>query len=264
MIRVVGVSFTNRKQIYYFNPKNLDLRRNVTVIVETERGTQFGKVELPPFEISDEQLKSPLKDVIRISTKKDYLHHKQNLKDAENALKLCKELVEKYKLKMQVMDADYTFDRGQLLFRFVSDNRVDFRELAKELANHYRTRIELRQVGVRDKAKEVGGCGLCGRQLCCSRFNSDFTSVSINMAKNQNISLNPSKINGVCGRLLCCLRYEDEVYKECRKDLPAIGNIVETDKGRGKVVSLDIINGKYTVNVSEVGLIEMDTKACKQ
>lgn len=264
MVRVVGVSFTNRKQIYYFNPKNLDLRRNVTVIVETERGTQFGKVELPPFEIPEQQLKSPLKDVIRISTKKDYLHHKQNLKDAEESLKYCKELVEKYKLKMQIMDADYTFDRSQLLFRFVSDNRIDFRELAKELANRYRTRIELRQVGVRDKAKEVGGCGLCGRQLCCNRFNSDFTSVSINMAKNQNISLNPSKINGVCGRLLCCLRYEDDVYKECRKDLPAMGNIVETEKGRGKVVSLDIINGKYTVNVPDVGLIEMDTKVCKQ
>lgn len=264
MVRVVGVSFTNRKQIYYFNPKNLDLRRNVTVIVETERGTQFGKVELPPFEIPEQQLKSPLKDVIRISTKKDYLHHKQNLKDAKESLKYCKELVEKYKLKMQIMDADYTFDRSQLLFRFVSDNRIDFRELAKELANRYRTRIELRQVGVRDKAKEVGGCGLCGRQLCCNRFNSDFTSVSINMAKNQNISLNPSKINGVCGRLLCCLRYEDDVYKECRKDLPAMGNIVETEKGRGKVVSLDIINGKYTVNVPDVGLIEMDTKVCKR
>lgn len=264
MLRVVGISFANKKQIYYFNPGNLDLRRNVTVIVETERGMQFGKVELPPFEIPEEQLKSPLKDIIRISTKKDYIHHKQNLKDASEALVFCKELVEKYKLKMQIMDADFTFDRSQLLFRFVADNRIDFRELAKELANKCRTRIELRQVGVRDKAKEIGGCGLCGRQLCCSRFNSDFTSVSINMAKNQNISLNPSKINGVCGRLLCCLRYEDDVYKECRKHLPSVGNIVEAEKGRGKVVSLDIIQGKYTVNVPDVGLIEMDTKVCKQ
>lgn len=257
MIKVVGVSFDDKKQIYYFNPKNLDLRRNVTVIVETERGLQFGKVELPPFEIEEEKLTSPLKSVIRISTKKDYMAHKKNLKDAQLALKKCKSLIEKLNLDMQIIDASFTFDRSQLLFRFLSDNRVDFRQLAKELANCYRTRIELRQVGVRDKAKEIGGCGLCGRQLCCSRFGSDFTSVSINMAKNQNLSLNPNKINGVCGRLLCCLRYEDENYKECRKCLPSMGQTVETEQGKGKVVNLDIINKKYGVNVPEVGIVEI-------
>lgn len=262
MIRVVGISFENNKQIYYFDPKDLDLRRHVTVIVETERGTQFGKVELPPFMLEAEKLRSSLKDVVRISTKKDYLDHKQNLKDADLALKKCKELIEKYKLSMQMIDADYTFDRGQLLFRFVSDNRVDFRELARELANRYKTRIELRQVGVRDKAKEVGGCGLCGQKLCCSRFNSDFTSVSINMAKNQNLSLNPSKINGVCGRLLCCLKYEDETYRECRKCLPSIGTIVETEKGRGKVINVDVIKGTYSVSIPDVGIVDMDKKIC--
>lgn len=258
MIKVVGVSFENIKQIYYFNPKSLDLRRNVTVIVETERGMQFGKVELPPFEIEESKLRTSLKDVIRISSKKDYLEHKKNIKDAKKALEKCRELTSKLKLNMQIMDASFTFDRSQLLFRFLSDNRVDFRQLAKELATIYKTRIELRQVGVRDKAKEVGGCGLCGRKLCCSRFESDIASISINMAKNQNLSLNPNKINGVCGRLLCCLKYEDETYKEYRKQLPNIGSIVNTENGKGKVVSLDILNKKYSVNIPEIGVVEID------
>lgn len=258
MIKVVGISFENIKQIYYFNPKSLDLRRNVTVIVETERGLQFGKVELPPFEIEEDKLKTNLKDVVRISSKKDYLEHKKNLKDANKALEKCRELTNKLKLNMQIMDASFTFDRSQLLFRFLSDNRVDFRQLAKELATIYKTRIELRQVGVRDKAKEVGGCGLCGRKLCCSRFESDIASISINMAKNQNLSLNPNKINGVCGRLLCCLKYEDETYKEYRKQLPTIGTIVNTENGKGKVVSLDILNKKYSVNIPEVGVVEIN------
>ena len=257
-MKVVGVAFDNNKQIYYFNPKTFDLRRNVTVIVETERGLQFGKVILPPFEIEEEKIKSVLKNVIRISTKKDYLEYKKNIRDAELALIKCKKLIEKLDLNMQVMDANFTFDRTQLLFRFLSDNRVDFRQLAKELANIYKTRIELRQVGVRDKAKEIGGCGLCGRQLCCARFNSDMSSVSINMAKNQNISLNPNKINGVCGRLLCCLKYEDETYKEYKKDLPKVGSIVDTLKGRGKVISIDILNKKYNVDIKDVGIVEID------
>lgn len=257
MIKVVGVSFALNKQIFYFNPNSLELKRNVTVIVETERGLQFGKVELPPFEIDEKILKSELKNVVRISTKKDYLEHKKNLKDSQEALVKCKNLVKKLDLDMQIMDASFTFDRSQLVFRFLSDSRVDFRKLARELANCYKTRIELRQVGVRDKAKEIGGCGLCGRQLCCSRFGSDFTSVSINMAKNQNISLNPNKINGVCGRLLCCLKYENDMYKDYRKDLPKVGEMVDTEQGQGKVVNIDIINQKYTVNVPDVGIIEV-------
>ena len=259
MTKVVGISFENNKQIYYFDPRDLNLNRNVTVIVETERGLQFGKVELPPFEILESRITSPLKSVIRISNKKDYIEHQKNLKDSQKALDRCRKLINKYNLNMQVIDASFTFDRNQLLFRFVSDNRIDFRQLAKDLANRYKTRIELRQIGVRDKAKEVGGCGLCGKQLCCSRFGGcDFTSVSINMAKNQNISLNPNKINGVCGRLLCCLKYEDDFYKECRNNLPKIGQIVKTENGQGKVVSLDIINKKYTVNVPDIGNVEVD------
>ena len=257
-MRVVGITFENSKQIYYFNPKTYDLRRNVTVIVLTERGLQFGKVVLPPFIIDDSKIKLPIKDVVRISTKKDYLEYKKNLRDAQTALDKCKKLIEKLKLNMQVMDANFTFDRSQLLFRFISDNRVDFRQLAKELANIYKTRIELRQVGVRDKAKEIGGCGLCGRQLCCARFESDIDAISINMAKNQNISLNPNKINGVCGRLLCCLKYENDTYKEYRKELPNVGNIVDTPKGRGKVVSIDILNKKYRVDIKDVGIVEID------
>ena len=259
MIKVVGISLPDNKRIYYFNPKSFDLKRNVTVIVETERGLQFGKVELPPFEIEESSLKSSLKDVIRISTKKDYMEHKKNLKDAQDALSKCKKLVEELNLDMQVMDASFTFDREQLLFRFLSDDRVDFRKLARELANCYKTRIELRQVGVRDKAKEIGGCGLCGRQLCCSRFgNCDFASVSINMAKNQNISLNPNKINGVCGRLLCCLRYENDVYKEYRNKLPKVGEIVKTSQGQGKVKEIDIINQKYKVEVADGAIVEVE------
>ena len=259
MAKVVGVSFENNKQIYYFNPVGLDLRRNVTVIVETERGKQFGKVELPTFELDDSMLKSPLREVVRISSKKDYLKYQQNLEDEKSALLLCKNLVLKYNLKMQIIDANFTFDKNQLLFRFVADSRIDFRDLARELANKYKTRIELRQIGVRDKAKEIGGCGVCGRQLCCSRFNSgDFATVSINMAKNQNLSLNPTKINGACGRLLCCLRYEDENYSECRKGMPKIGSMVETKKGKGKVVSLNVIKQKYCVSVPDVGIIELN------
>ena len=258
MIEVVGISFENNKQIYYFSPSKLDLKMGTTVVVETERGLQFGKVELPPFEISESKLNSPLKSVIRIANKKDNNSYEKNIKDSQLALEKCRELIEKYNLNMQVIDASFNLDRTQLLFRFVSDNRIDFRQLAKDLANKFKTRIELRQIGVRDKAKEVGGCGLCGKQLCCSRFGCDFTSVSINMAKNQNISLNPNKINGVCGRLLCCLKYEDELYKECRKDLPKMGQIVKTESGQGKVVSLDIINRKYTVNVPDIGNVEVE------
>lgn len=258
MIKVVGISFDDNKQIYYFNPNNLELKRDFTVIVETERGLQFGKVELPPFDIDEKILKSELKDVIRISTKKDFNDYKKNTKDSKDALKKCKDLVKKLDLDMQIIDASFTFDRSQLIFRFLSDSRVDFRKLAKELATCYKTRIELRQVGVRDKAKEIGGCGLCGRQLCCSRFGADFTSVSINMAKNQNLSLNPNKINGVCGRLLCCLKYENDLYKENRKELPKVGEIVELKEGKGKVETVDILNKKYTVNIPDVGIIEVE------
>ena len=257
MIEVVGVVFKKNSKIYYFSPNGLKIKKGINVIVETERGLQFGTVEIENTEIENFKIKTSLSKVVRISSKKDYEKHLKNLEEAKKALKKCKELVEKYELNMAILDASYTFDKSQLLFTFLSDNRVDFRKLAKDLANIYKTRIELRQVGVRDKAKEIGGYGCCGRPLCCSKFLTDFDSVSINMAKNQNIALNPTKINGVCGRLLCCLKYENECYKECLKNLPKLGKKVETEHGEGKVISTDILKQTYRVDVPDHGIVEV-------
>lgn len=258
MIEVVGVSLKKGGKVYYFAPKDLKLKKGINVIVKTEKGLQFGTVELENNKIDNSKIKSAISDVVRIASKKDYETHNKNIKEAKQALKKCKELVLKYKLNMMILDANYTFDKSQLIFTFLADNRVDFRKLAKDLANIYKTRIELRQVGVRDKAKEVGGYGSCGRELCCSKFLCDFDSVSINMAKNQNIALNPTKINGVCGRLLCCLKYEDACYRECGKNLPKVGKKVETEFGEGKVISVDILKQKYKVDVKDSGIVEVD------
>lgn len=258
MIDVVGVSFKKGGKIYYFSPNGLNLEKGINVIVNTERGLQFGTIEIPNTLIDSDKLKTSLNNVVRISSKSDFNKHLSNIKDSKKAFEKCKKLVEKYNLNMMILDANYTFDKSQLLFTFLADNRVDFRKLAKDLANTYKTRIELRQVGVRDKAKEVGGYGSCGRPLCCSKFLCDFDSVSINMAKNQNIALNPTKINGCCGRLLCCLKYEDECYKEYSKNLPKIGKIVDTEHGSGKVISVDVLNQKYRVNVKDYGVVDIN------
>jgi len=258
MIEVVGITFKNNRRIYYFLPNKLKLKKNITVIVETEKGLEFGKVELENFNIKEDKITTALSKVIRIATKDDYTKFKKNEKDEKIALSSCKKLIEKYNLNMVVLDAHYTFDRQQLIFRFMSDARIDFRDLAKSLAGKYKTRIELRQIGARDKAKEIGGCGQCGQTLCCARFLKDMDSVSINMAKNQNIALNPNKINGVCGRLLCCLKYEDDNYKECRKNLPKIGSKVSTEKGEGKVINVDVLKQRYNVDVPNVGVIEVE------
>jgi len=257
VIDVVGISFKDRGRVYYFSPNNHQLKKNITVIVETERGLQFGKIETDVIQISTKKITSPLKNVIRIANKQDFYNHKNNVKEAEFALSECKKLVKKFNLDMKIIDANFTFDRKQLLFHFSADDRVDFRELAKALANIYKTRIELRQIGVRDKAKEVGGVGQCGRELCCTKFLQDFDAVSINMAKNQNLSLNPTKINGCCGRLLCCLKYEDCQYSECKKGLPEVGKKVKTDKGEGKVISVDVYKRIYKVEVPNVGIVEL-------
>lgn len=257
MIQVVGISLKEKGKIYYFSPNNFSLKKGVTVIVETEKGIQFGKVEQEIIEISEKKIKMPLKKVIRIATKRDYQEHCKNLKDASKALIECRKQVQKLNLPMQIIDANYTFTRDQLVFRFLADNRIDFRELARVLASIYKTRIELRQVGVRDKAREIGGLAPCGRALCCSKYSYDFDSVSINMAKNQGIALNPSKINGVCGRLLCCLKYEDETYKTYRKNLPEVGQKINTEKGEGTVVGLDILNQSYRVDIPKIGIIEI-------
>ena len=243
------------KEIHFFAPFKSNLKPNITVIVEKENALEFGRVENPSVMV-DENVE--LNRIIRISSKRDYQNYIQNQKDAKAALKVAKELVNELGLNMYIIDATYNFERSKLFFRFLADNRVDFRDLAKELASIYRTRIELRQIGIRDKAKEVGGIGMCGRCLCCTKFLNDFDSVSISMAKNQNIALNPSKINGLCGRLLCCLKYEDENYKECKKCLPKVGSVIETEKGKGTVKEVDILNKKYKVETKENGIIEME------
>lgn len=257
MTKVVGVKLNKKNKIYYFLPNNLELELNDQVIVETEKGQQIGEISNKEFEINDNQIKGALKKVLRIATEKDLRTAEQNEKDAKGALKKARELVLKHKLIMHVTTSEYTFNREQLIFYFLADKRIDFRELVKDLASVYHTRIELHQIGVRDKAKEVGGLGPCGLKLCCSSFLNDFDMVSINMAKNQNIALNPTKINGLCGRLLCCLKYEDETYCEYKKGMPSYGDKYMTKQGLGRVVQVDILSQKIKVDVPDIGVIEV-------
>lgn len=256
MSLVVGIIFKEDSKTYYFPSGPFHLKPRVTVIVKTERGLQFGKVVTTVSSSDKVPMVDHTQKIVRIASKKDYQEHRKNLKDAKAAVQDAKRLAVKHGLDMQMIDADFTFDRNQLLIRFMADNRVDFRELVKELASIYHTRIELRQIGVRDKARDAGGIGPCGRLLCCGTFLNDFDSVSINMAKNQNIALNPAKINGCCGRLLCCLKYEDDTYRDCRKCLPNVGSIVQTSCGSGKVVSVNVLKMTYCVDVVGNGIIE--------
>ena len=255
-IKIAGVSFVKNGRNYYFDSNNLNLKKGLTVIVETERGLQFGTVE-ELKEINKNEYKDDLKKVIRISTKKDYNQYLNNVKDSKNAFKKCEELIEKSGLDMKLIDVSYNFERTQLYFTYLSNDRVDFRELAKQLASIYKVRIELRQIGPRDKAKEVGGLGPCGRPLCCSSYLYSFNNITINMAKNQNISLNPTKINGACNRLLCCLEYEDENYQEEKKKYPSIGQIIDKDGKKGKVISVDIFRKSYKIETKEKEVIEL-------
>ena len=256
MKEIVGISLQENGKMEYYAIENFKLKKGYNVLVKTDRGIEFGKVVTDIHPIDASKLKKELKPINRLATKQDYYTHRQNCKDAKEAYKKCQALAHKHKLDMKILDASYTFDRDQLMFKFYAESRIDFRELTKELASIYKTRIELRQVGVRDKAKQIGGYGSCGQTLCCSRFLNEFDSVSISMAKNQNISLNPSKINGICGRLLCCLKYEDECYKECRKGLPTLGSEVETNEGKGKVIQIDILNRTYKVLLTNGNIVE--------
>ncbi len=256
-MKIIKVVFRKNGLPHYFATQGLPIKKNDFVIIETDKGMQFGKATSDIIEIEDEKITVPMMNVVRIASRKDVRRNEKNEEDAKYALKKCRELVEKHQLNMRILEAVYTFDRDQLFFYFLSDSRVDFRALAKDLASIYHTRIELRQIGVRDKAKEIGGIGMCGRGLCCSTFLNEFESVSINMAKNQNISLNPSKINGLCGRLLCCLNYENECYKECRKDMPKVGQTVTTEYGSGIVKEIDILKRSYKVDIPVKGLIEV-------
>lgn len=248
-MNVCGIRFKDIGKTYYFKYDDLKLYKNLTVVVDTEKGEQFAKVVEPMIEDTKKLSIDDMKQVLRISTKSDYNTYMRNLKDAKEALDFARNLVEEQNIDMRLIDASFTLDRKQLTFNFIADERVDFRNLVKDIAAKYKTRIELHQMGVRDKSKEIGGLGQCGRELCCSKFLNGMETISINMAKNQNIALNPTKINGACGRLLCCLAYEDEVYSEHRKDLPKMGSTVKTPDGEGKVVSLDVLNKKYTVNI---------------
>lgn len=252
MSNIYGVTLKNEGKIYYFDGQDFEFVKDNYVIVETEKGIQLGKVA---SRIIEEKVKIPredLKKIINMATEDDYSTYLKNLGDAEKCLLKARKLAKDMSLKMNILDANYTLDRKQLLFNFIADERVDFRELAKKLASSYKTRIELRQIGARDKARTVCGIGQCGRSLCCSTFLNHIDSVTMNMAKNQNIALNPSKINGLCGRLLCCLTYEDEEYERCQKGLPNVGQTIKTDSGMGKVVSVDILNRKYKVECDGV------------
>ena len=260
MNKIVGVKFETETQLkYYYIGKNL-VKKDDKVLVSTDKGLELGKVVTDVHPIDDKKLKKELPSIIRLSTKKDFINYKENKKLAGQALKKCKKIVKEMNLEMDVIEAYFTLDKDHLIFNFYADNRVDFRELAKELAYIYKTRIELRQIGVRDKAKKIGGLGCCGRELCCAKFLNKFDSVTISMAKNQNLSLNPNKINGVCGRLLCCLKYEDDGYKECRKCLPKVGQIIEVENGKGKVTSIDVLNKKIKIELENGNLIEEQIK----
>ena len=255
MIDVVVVSDDKTKNIYYLSPNSLELVVNDIVVFETDNGLLMGRVVRGVYQEKSDNLILPLAKVLRIASKKDYKETKKNQEEADKALLDARNLESKMGLGMNFIDCYYFLDRSQLVFLFLAENRVDFRELAKKLASKYKTRIELRQVGVRDKAKKIGGLGPCGLFLCCNSFLTDFNSVSINMAKNQLLALNPSKINGICGRLLCCLGYENDIYTELKKDLPKIGLVADTKLGMGKVVSLNIFNRTYSVDLKEKGIV---------
>ncbi len=251
MIKVTAVAFEDSNRIYYFNRNDISLEEKNVVVVETERGLQLGVVKKVDIEIEKNNVVLPLKNVIRIAKKED-IEQKEKCKLTEKeALEKATKFASELKLEMRFVSANYTLDKKQLTFNFLADQRVDFRELVKEIAAKYKTRIELHQIGVRDKAKNVGGLGPCGRPLCCASFLNNMEAISINMAKNQNLVLNPTKINGSCGRLLCCLAYEDNVYTDHRCKLPKQGTIVKTKDGKGKVVSLDVLNKKYTVEIDD-------------
>jgi cell fate regulator YaaT (PSP1 superfamily) len=238
---VVGVRFKQAGKIYYFDPGKLEIKKDDNVIVETVRGVEFGLVEFANKEVSGKEIVSPLKKVIRLATAQDKAQAKRNKEKEKHAFETCLEKIEKHKLDMKLVDVEITFDMSKIIFYFTSDGRVDFRELVKDLAAVFRTRIELRQIGVRDEAKMINGIGICGRTLCCATFLSDFHPVSIKMAKDQGLSLNPSKISGICGRLMCCLKYEQDTYETLIKNLPHEGDLVSTPEGDGEVLSVSVL-----------------------
>lgn len=242
MTKVVGIRFRNVGKIYYFNPKEYKMKIGDHVIVETARGIEFGRVVLGPKEVGEDEVIHPLKEVLRVATSEDEEREKQNRQKEKEAFKICQKKIRDHGLEMKLIDAEYTFDNNKVLFYFTADGRIDFRQLVKDLAAIFKTRIELRQIGVRDETKILGGIGICGRCLCCHTYLSEFAPVSIKMAKEQNLSLNPTKISGVCGRLMCCLKNEQETYEYLNKQLPNIGDQVMTPEGiKGEVQSVNVL-----------------------
>lgn len=253
MIKIVGVRFRKAGKIYYFDPAGMEIETGTHVIVETARGIEFGTVMIPPREMEEDGVVQPLKPVIRIATEADEITEQKNKEKEKEAFQICLEKIAKHKLEMKLVEAEYTFDNNKLLFYFTADGRIDFRELVKDLASVFRTRIELRQIGVRDETKILGGIGICGRCLCCHTYLSEFAPVSIRMAKEQNLSLNQTKISGVCGRLMCCLKNEQETYEELNRRLPGIGDTVTTPDGiQGNVQSVNVLRQLVKV-VVEIG-----------
>lgn len=247
MINVIGVRFKPAGKTYYFNPNGYDVRQGDFVIVETARGLEYGEVVMGKRSIESEQFKKPVKEVVRIATKEDTERHNHNKEFEKEAYKICQEKIQEHGLEMKLVEVEYTFDGNKILFYFTADGRIDFRELVKDLATVFRTRIELRQIGVRDEAKTLGSIGVCGRSLCCSRFLEEFVPVSIKMAKEQGLSLNPSKISGACGRLMCCLKYEQDTYEELLKVTPRQGAEVQTPDGKGTVEFVSLLKGLVKV-----------------
>ena len=257
MVKVIGVRFRNAGKIYYFAPGKYEIKSGQHVIVETARGIEYGYVVLGTREVEDGKVVQPLKSVIRMATKEDETVEEANKKKEKDAFKVCLEKIRKHNLEMKLIDVEYTFDNNKILFYFTADGRIDFRELVKDLAAVFKTRIELRQVGVRDETKIVGGIGICGRPLCCHSYLSEFIPVSIKMAKEQNLSLNPTKISGVCGRLMCCLKNEEETYEYLNSKLPNVGDYVTTDDGlKGEVHSVNVL--RQTVKV--IVVVDKDEK----
>ena len=251
MVNIVGIRFKRAGKSYYFDPNNLDIKKDDYLIVETARGIEFGECVIGIKEVNEENIVAPLKPVIRIADKNDIEKHKENKGKEQEAFDICLKKIEEHKLQMKLIDVEYTFDNNKVIFYFTADGRVDFRDLVKDLATVFKTRIELRQIGVRDEAKMIGGLGPCGRPMCCTTFLGDFASVSIKMAKEQNLSLNPTKISGICGRLMCCLNYEQETYEEIRKRLPKVGSIVKTVLGNGEVINNNIVKESVRVKLKK-------------
>lgn len=249
MVKVAGVRFKTAGKVYYFDPGDLEVKMGDNVIVETARGMEFGTVTMDIAEIHENDVVAPLKKIVRIANEQDRKQHIENVNKKERAMKLCQEKVDKHGLVMKLIDVEYTFDNSKIVFYFTADGRVDFRELVKDLAGVFKMRIELRQIGVRDEAKMLGGIGSCGRALCCHSWLADFEPVSIKMAKVQNLSLNPSKISGICGRLMCCLKYENDIYMEFRRGMPDVGEKIKTPDGMAKVVETNLLENTIKVRL---------------